>query len=123
MPPDAGDVRLVVACGPLARPLVARVIGIAAARADLPFDRVDDVAERAQPELSSEQLELDVRPSPGGIVLRVGTLRCDGAQRIVDGTPGAGSGTAIARLATSWGTEPEGEGERLVVEIASRGTR
>lgn len=126
MPPDPGAVRLVVACGPLTRPLVARVVGIAAARADLPFDRVeealelaDEVAERSQPELSSDQLELDVRPSAGGIVLRVGTLRCDGARRIVDGA----SATAIARLATSWGTEPEGDGERLVVEIAGHGNR
>ncbi len=130
MPPEPGEVRLVVACGPLARPLFARVVGIAAARADLPFDRVEDaleladsIAERSPAELAGEQLELNVRSSDDGIVLRVGSLRSDGARRIAgDGSDG-GAPSAIARLATSWSTEHDAGSEQLVVEISTRATR
>jgi hypothetical protein len=115
----SASLRLVVTCGPLAGPLVARVVGIAAARADLSVDRVeealevaDSVASRAPAELSSMQLELDVQRHGAGIVLRVGMLRPQGSQRIVDGEG------AIARLATSWTTEQETDGELLVLEIA-----
>lgn len=114
-----GTVRLVVTCGPLAGPLVSRVVGIAASRANLPVDRVeealqvaDSIASRAPSELSSMQLELEVEQLGDGILLRVGMLKPQGSQRMVDGEG------AIASLATRWAAEEEPDGERLVLEIA-----
>ncbi len=119
---------LAVACGPLARPVVARVVGIAAARADLPVDRVEDalqiadaVAAQAPAVLLGRRLEVAVDPRAQGIRMKVGPLRSAGARVLAEQGADPSAGGVIGRLATWTGVEVrEDRSEELIIDIAAR---
>lgn len=122
-------IRLAVAPGPLAGTVVTRLVGIAAARADLPLDRIDDalllaaaLAARAPEHVegAGDRLRLEVRARPGTLELGVPCLR-QGAVRRLLGDPAApgAEGNVFRRVATraEGGRDATGA-ERLVLEIA-----
>lgn len=114
-----------VASGPLAGPVLARVVGIGAARADLPSDMLEDallladvIASHA-PALALEgRIELSSESSTGRLELRLGPLRSGGADKLLDVTADAGAGKLIARLASATRVMKNGDGDVLVIEIA-----
>ena len=98
--------RVTVAVGPLVGPVLARVIGIHAARADLPIDRLNDavlvadaIAARGPAFVAGLRLPVSVQSAPGRLEIRVGPLRPGGGQRILDGAALPAVGNVIERLA------------------------
>jgi hypothetical protein len=120
--------RLAVVCGPLAGPLVARVVGIAAARADLPIDRVeqalqvaDAVAAQAPALLLGSRLEVCVDHRDARTRIEVGPLRADGARRLAEDAGGPAADGVIGRLATRTGVEVRDDSsEALIIDIGAR---
>jgi serine/threonine-protein kinase RsbW len=124
--------RLTVVAGPLARPVVARVIGILAARAQLPLDRVQDavlladaICHHAPDHLLGDRITLSIATADAQLELRVGPLRPGGPARMVSQAALPGTGDVVQRLASAtevrrasageylWllvGTEPAGHG-------------
>ena len=71
-----------IAAGPLVGPVLRRVVGMFAARADLPLDRLDDavlvadlVASRAPAHVANSTVEVELASSTRSLDLRVGPLR------------------------------------------------
>ena len=104
-----------IASGPLVGPILRRVVGMLAARADLPLDRLDDavlvadlIAARAPAHSVDDKINVALDPGDRTLLLRVGPLRAGGGQaQIVDpAVPGELSVT------------PEGETEFLHVRLA-----
>ena len=78
-----------VASGPLVGPVLRRVVGMLAARADLPLDRLDDavlvadvVATRAAA-FAQESVTVRLQPSVRTLWLRVGPLRPGGVEALL----------------------------------------
>jgi serine/threonine-protein kinase RsbW len=72
---------LAVAPGPLVGPVMRRVVGILAARADMPMDRVDDVilmaeaiAQAASRHVVEDRLAVTMRDGDGSLTLEFGPL-------------------------------------------------
>lgn len=119
--------RVTVAAGPLVGPVLARVVGIHAARADLGVDRLEDAVLVADaiaasgPDLSPDgRLPVAVQSTPGRLELRVGPLEPGGARKVLEGATLPEVGPVVERLATSVRIrEGTGGGEHLVVRVES----
>jgi serine/threonine-protein kinase RsbW len=116
-----------IAIGPLVGPVLRRVVGMLAARADLPLDRLDDavlvadlIAARAPAHVTSERIDVALEPGQRRLALRVGPLRDGGGKALIVDAAVPGVGNVIEQLAdsvevTSDGPEP---GEFLNVRLA-----
>lgn len=76
------EMSLAVTPGPLVGPVLRRVVGILAARADMPLDRVDEVillaealAQAASRHVAEERLGVTVRDGEGSLQLEFGPLQ------------------------------------------------
>lgn len=101
----ADRTRLTVAVGPLVGPVLARVVGMHAARAELPLDRLNDavlvadaIAARAPAFAVENRLPVSVRSGAGRLELRVGPLRAGGSRRVLEGAALPQVGSVIERL-------------------------
>ena len=79
-----------IAAGPLVGPVLRRAVGMLAARADLPLDRLDDavlvadlIAARAPAHVAAETVDVALAPGPRTLTLRVGPLRPGGGEALV----------------------------------------
>jgi hypothetical protein len=120
--------RVSIAAGPLVGPVLRRVVGMFAARADLPLDRLDDavlvadlVAARAPAHVADETVDVALTASTRAIDLRVGPLRAGGAQALVIDAAVPGVGNVIEQLADGLEFETEGDREYLRVRLAYAG--
>lgn len=122
-----GDTRLTVASGPLLGPVLRRVVGMLAARADLPLDRLDDallvadvVAVRASA-YAPEAVQVQLHPGDRTLWLRVGPLSAGGAEALLsESAPDVGS--IILKLADEVHVDAEDSGaEYLRVCVAYDG--
>lgn len=120
--PSKSPTRVAVAAGPLAGPVLSRVVGIGASRADLPIDRLDDallladvIAASAPALVPAGRIEMTAVSADGVLMLRLGPLRAGGAERLLSDRA-TGAGSIIERLATS--VSVTGEGDHLTIEIA-----
>ncbi len=119
--------RLTVAGGPLVAPVLARVVGIHAARADLGVDRLEDafliadaVAAHAPAVAPDRRLPVAVQSAPGRLELRVGPLSPGGARSVLEGSTMPQTGPVVERLASSVRVrEGSGGGEYLVIRVES----
>ena len=114
-----------IAAGPLVGPVLRRVVGMFAARADLPLDRLDDavlvadlVASRAPAHVANATVDVALTSSPRSIDLRVGPLRVGGGQALVVDAAVPGVGNVIEQLADELSVTPEGDTEYLHVRLA-----
>lgn len=120
--------RLTVATGPLAAPVLARLVGIHAARAGLTVDRLDDavlvtdaLADAALEALALTHLGVSIQSDSGRIELRVGPLPAGAAQRLLDAAALPGTGPIVRMLADAVNVRSgSAGGETLVVRIAAR---
>ena len=124
---EPADTSVSIQCGPVVAPVLRRVVGMLAARADLPLDRLDDavlvadvIAARAQPHVEAEVLQVSLRPGERTLVLRVGPLRPGGAGALVGDAAVPGVGNVIEQLADELQVE-DAEGEYLRVQLAYPG--
>ena len=117
--------RVTVAVGPLVGPVVSRVVGIHAARADLPVDRLNDavlvadaIAARAPAFTVADRLPVSVQSGHGRLEIRVGPLRPGGGRRVLEGAALPSIGSVIERLADAVRVrEGAGGDEYLIIRI------
>ena len=117
--------RVTVAVGPLVGPVLSRVVGIHAARAELPVDRLNDavlvadaIAARAPAFTVGDRLPVSVQSGHGRLEVRIGPLRPGGGRRVLEGAALPGVGSVIERLADAVRVrEGAGGDEYLVIRI------
>jgi hypothetical protein len=121
--------RVSIAAGPLVGPVLRRVVGMFAARADLPLDRLDDavlvadvVAARAPAHVADTTVDVTLASSTRSLDMRVGPLRSGGAKALVVDAAVPGVGNVIEQLADEVEVESDGDGEFLCVRLAYAGT-
>ena len=92
--------------GPLVGPVLGRVVGMLAARAQCPIDRLDDamlltdaVAAHAPTHTPQGHVQVVVAASDGGLELRVGALARDGARDLLADAELPGVGNVFKRVA------------------------
>ena len=116
-----------VTSGPLGAPVLGRVIGMLAARADCPIDRLDDallvadaVAAKAGSFSEDGRIRAQIVARLGSVELHVGPLRTGGAADLIASTALPGVGNVLERVADE--LEPQepggpGEGEYLLIRL------
>jgi hypothetical protein len=121
------ETRLAVAAGPLVGPVLRRVVGMLAARADLPLDRLDDavlvadvIASRASP-YSEDLVHVSMQPGERTLWIRVGPLRKGGAEALLGDAAVPDVGSVIGKLADEVHVDADGSGEFLRVRLAYPG--
>ncbi len=125
---DETPTRVSIASGPLVGPVLRRVVGMFAARADLPLDRLDDavlvadlVAARAPAHVLNATVEVTLVSSTRAVDMRVGPLRPGGGRALVIDAVVPGVGNVIEQLTDGLDVETEGEHEYLRVLLAYSG--
>jgi serine/threonine-protein kinase RsbW len=114
-----------IASGPLVGPVLRRVVGMLAARADLPLDRLDDavlvadlIAARAPAHVAAETVDVSLQPGQRTLSLRVGPLRPGGGEALVVDAAVPGVGNVIEQLADELTVDAGDGGEFLQVRLA-----
>ena len=114
-----------IVAGPLVGPVLRRVVGMLAARADLPLDRLDDavlvadlIAARAPAHVSGSRVDVALEPGARSLSLRVGPLRDGGGQALIIDAAVPGVGNVIEQLADELEVETEAGAEFLVLRLA-----
>lgn len=118
-----------IVAGPLVGPVLRRVVGMLAARADLPLDRLDDavlvadlIAARAPAHVAEGRVDVALEPGPRSLSLRVGPLREGGGQALIIDAAVPGVGNVIEQLADELTVSPAEGGEFLNVRLAYAAT-
>jgi hypothetical protein len=113
-----------IAAGPLVGPVLRRVVGMFAARADLPLDRLDDavlvadlVASRAPDHVAADTVDVTLASSTRSLLLRVGPLHAGGGRELVTQAAVPGVGNVIEQLADGVDVETDGQHEFLLVRL------
>jgi hypothetical protein len=103
--------------GPLVGPVLGRVVGMLAARAQCPIDRLDDamlltdaVAAHAPAHTSEGHVRVVVAADEGSLELRVGPLQGDGARGLLDDAELPGVGNVFKRVADEVDARGSGDG-------------
>jgi hypothetical protein len=127
MPPPAGPpspVALRVANGPLAAPVLSRVVSMILGRADCPLDRLDDalilcdaISAHAPAHTRDDHLSFTLATDARAIELRVAELHAGGASRLIGDAQLPDVGNVIERFSDSHRIEPaqDGGGDELVL--------
>jgi serine/threonine-protein kinase RsbW len=120
------EATIVVRRSALVGPVLGRVVGMLAARAHAPIDRLDDVllatdAVAAHGPLHTpdgEGLEVHVEAGDLALQLRVGPLLLDGASKLVAAAELPGVGNILERVAEEITVETVGATEHLILRLS-----
>ena len=124
--PAENSAALRVAPGPLVGPVLSRLIGMMAARASCPVDRLenallvaDALAAHGPAHVLDGSLDVVITTAERSLELSVGPLRPDGGSALLAETAIPGVGNVIERIVdvVSVDPDPDGEGEILVLRI------
>jgi hypothetical protein len=122
--PGMNEAAVGLAEGPLAAPVLGRVIGILAARADCPIDRLDDalliadaIAAKAAGFAEDGRVNVRVVAERGSVELHVGPLRSDGADGLIASASLPGIGNVLERVADELETESGDNGNDEYLRI------
>jgi hypothetical protein len=117
-----------VRSGPLVGAVLGRVVGMLAARAQCPIDRLDDallvtdaVAAHAPAHSCDERVHVVVDAQETELELRVRHLRPDGAKAMVGDAELPGVGNVFQRVADEVRTGATDEGDELVLRLRFAG--
>ncbi len=120
--PSATTVSIVA--GPLVGPVLRRVVGMMAARADLPLDRLDDailvtdvISERAARHVRDSAVVVVLEPGDRSLSLRVGPFDPGGCKALVASAAVPGVGNVIEQLADELTIVPQDGSEYLVLRL------
>jgi serine/threonine-protein kinase RsbW len=121
----SNEASVTVVSGPLAGPVLGRVVGMLAARADCPIDRLDDallvadaVAAKAASFSHDGRVNVRVAAEIGSVELLVGPLRPSGAEELVESAALPGVGNVLERVADELESEyRDGEGDAEYLRI------
>lgn len=119
------EASVTVVSGPLAGPVLGRVVGMLAARADCPIDRLDDallvadaVAAKAASFSDDGRVNVRVAAEVGSVELLVGPLRPNGAEDLIESAALPGVGNVIERVADELESEHrDGDGDAEYLRI------
>jgi hypothetical protein len=121
--PTVNEATLTVRRPELLGPVLGRVVGMLAARAQCPIDRLDDallltdaIAAHAPGHTANGQVTVHVHAEPEGLSLRVGSLGDDGGDALVQAASLPGVGNVFERVASDVRTD----GSELVLHLAFR---
>jgi hypothetical protein len=121
----ANEAQLAIRNGPLVGAVLSRVVGMLAARALCPIDRLDDallitdaIAAHAPSFTLNGRVQVTVSADEDGITLVVAPLRPDGAQGLLAAAELPGVGNVLERVADEVRTGTNAEGEELAVRLA-----
>jgi len=125
--PGSNEATVAVANGPLVAPVLGRVIGMLAARADFPIDRLDDallvadaVAAKAGLFTADGRIRVRVVALTGSVVIHVGPLLAKGAEDLVASAALPGIGNVLERVADELESDEnptDGDGEYLRIKL------
>jgi hypothetical protein len=106
--------------GPLADAVLGRVVGMLAARADCPIDRLDEAllltdALTAHTPAGVAHLRVVVATEPGRLELRVADLPADGARALIAAATLPGVGNVFERVAHEVSAVTGSDGDELLV--------
>jgi serine/threonine-protein kinase RsbW len=128
----ANTASLRVSSGPLAGPVLTRLVSMVLARANCPIDRLDDamlvcdtVSAHAPAHASDGRLAFTVATDAHGLELRVGGLAEQGARRLVQDAALPGVGNVLERVVDELGFEPghDSPAEELVLQMCFQASR
>lgn len=119
-----GEYRAAIACGPLLEPVLNRLLGALAARADLSVDRLSDLSlvsdalsATAAESVADGHLSVIATPADGALALSFGPFVPGGAARVRLGSGLPGGGDLFAKIARDVSVEDDGDAERLTLRI------
>jgi hypothetical protein len=114
---SANEASVAVRKGPLVGPVLGRVVGMLAARAQCPIDRLDDamlltdaVAAHAPAHTTAGHVHVVVAADEGGLELRVGLLSPEGPNDLLADAELPGVGNVFERVADDVQTRSSGNG-------------
>jgi hypothetical protein len=125
-PDPRNEATVVVRRASLVGPVLSRVIGMLAARADAPVDRLDDVllvsdaiaAHGPAHSGNTGALQVLIQTDQEELRLRVGPLRPEGARGLMAAAELPGGGNIVEQVASTVTVEPDGAGgEHLVILV------
>jgi serine/threonine-protein kinase RsbW len=126
-PTAENSVSLRLANGPLAAPVLGRVISMMLARTDCPMNRLDDamilcdaLSAHAPAHARNGHLAFMIETDRQGIAMRVGELAEQGATKLLADAAVPGVGNVLERLSDELRIEPSSAGEQreeLVLEL------
>jgi hypothetical protein len=112
--------------GPLAAPVLCRVVSMVLARADCPMDRLDDamlicdtIAAHAPLHALDGHLTFKVHARPGGAELRVGELASQGGEQLLRNAAVPGVGNVLEQVTDELRVVPatDGSPEELILTL------
>jgi anti-sigma regulatory factor (Ser/Thr protein kinase) len=124
--PPPGELVIGVTAGPLAAPVLGRVIAMLAARADFSLEGIseaqlvtDSLAAHVPRVLVGNKIQLGVDMPPDELVVRVGPLQEDGAHKIMNASPLAELPPVLERLTKEHRVDGSPEGEILSLTLVN----
>ena len=121
--PVVNEATLTVRRPELLGPVLGRVVGMLAARAQCPIDRLDDallltdaVAAHAPGHTANGEVTVHVHAEPEGLSLRIGPLPAAGGDALVQAASLPGVGNVFERVASDVRTD----GNELLLRLAFR---
>jgi hypothetical protein len=115
-PTTTNEASVSIRKGPLVGPVLGRVVGMLAARAQCPIDRLDDamlltdaVAAHAPAHTPDGHVQVVVAADESGLELRIGALARDGANGLLADAELPGVGNVFRRVADEVDARASGE--------------
>ena len=126
-PPPPGELSITVSSGPLAAPVLGRVIAMLAARAEFSLEGIseaelvtDAVAAHAPRAIVGDRIQLGIDRPNDQLVVRVGPLKEGGATRVVEASALGDLPPVIERLTEDHRVESSGDRELLCLVLGAR---
>jgi hypothetical protein len=119
------EAQVVVASGPLVGAVLGRVVGMLAARAQCPIDKLDDallitdaVAAHAPRFSTDDRVRVVVRTDDSALEIIVGSLTEGGTEGLVADATLPGVGNVLERVADEVDRSPGENGEQLRIRVS-----
>jgi serine/threonine-protein kinase RsbW len=126
-PPPPGELSITVSSGPLAAPVLGRVIAMLAARAEFSLEGIseaelvtDALAAHAPRAIVGDRIQLGIDRPDGQLVVRVGPLTEGGATRVVQASALEDLPPVLERLTEQHSVESSQDGELLCLVLGAR---
>jgi serine/threonine-protein kinase RsbW len=123
--PGPNEAHVAVVHGPLVGAVLGRVVGMLAARAQCPIDRLDDallitdaVAAHAPRFSSDDHVRVVVRTDESALEIIVGSLTAGGTEGLVADATLPGVGNVLERVADEVDRSPGEDGEQLRIRVS-----
>jgi serine/threonine-protein kinase RsbW len=125
VPVGPNEARVAVAKGPLVGAVLGRIVGMLAARAQCPIDKLDDallitdaVAAHAPRFSADDRVRVVVRTDDSALEIIVGSLTKGGTEGLVADATLPGVGNVLERVADEVDRSPGEDGEQLRIRVS-----